>query len=76
MGVLVQGNFGRTQAVELTKKQFAAHPRIRKSSRWVEMRVAEGLPSHMDRSRRMFPLDEGLAWLTERGWLDKEKGAA
>lgn len=76
MGVLLQGNFGRSSTVELTKKQFAAHPRVRRSPRWVELRVREGLPSHMYRNRRMFSFDEGLAWLLERGWLDKEKGAA
>jgi len=63
MGILLQGNFGRASAVELTKKQFAAHPRVRRSPRWVELRVREGMPSHMDGSRRMFPLDQCLAWL-------------
>lgn len=71
MGVLVQGNFGRASAVELTKQQFAQHPRIRRSRRWVELRVREGMPSHMDGNRRMFPLDDCLAWLESR-----ERGAA
>jgi hypothetical protein len=71
MGVVLQGNFGRSSAVELTKKQFAAHPRIRRSKRWVELRVREGLPSRMEGHRRIFPLDECLAWLESR-----ERGAA
>jgi len=76
MGVLLQGNFGCFRTVELTKAQFAAHPEVRRSRRWVELRVREGLPSRMDRNRRMFPLDEGLAWLKDHGWLGREKGAA
>lgn len=71
MGVVVQGNFGRSSAVELTKKQFAAHPRVRRSTRWVEQQIAKGLPSRMDGNRRMFPLDDCLAWLESR-----ERGAA
>lgn len=71
MGVLLQGNFGRSSTVELTKKQFAAHPRVRRSPRWVELRVREGMPSRMDGNRRMFPLDDCLAWLESH-----ERGAA
>lgn len=72
MGQLVHVNFGRRDAV-LTKKQFAQHAEVRKSTRWVEMRVGEGLPSRMEGNRRMFPLDDCLAWI-ER-WRE-EQGAA
>jgi hypothetical protein len=71
MGKLLHGNFARTAPVVLTKRQFAEHPRIRRSPRWVELQVAKGLPSHMDGSRRMFPLEECLTWLESR-----KKGAA
>lgn len=65
MGELVLVDFGHASAV-LTKKQFARHPDVRRSTRWVEQRVNEGMPSHMDGYRRMFPLDECLAWLARR----------
>lgn len=72
MGQVVHVDFGRTDAL-LAKKQFARHPEIRRSTRWVEMRVREGMPSRMDGNRRIFPLDDCLAWL-ER-WRN-EMGAA
>jgi hypothetical protein len=71
MGVLLQGNFGRSSTVELTKKQLSQHPRIRRSTRWIEQQVAKGMPSRMDGNRRMFPLYDVLAWLDRR-----ERGAA
>jgi hypothetical protein len=72
MGVLIQANFGRAAStIDLPKRQFADHPKVRRSSRWVEQRVAEGMPSYMDGNRRMFPLEKCLAWLK-----DRERGAA
>lgn len=72
MGEVIHFNFGRTDAL-LTKKHFAQHPEVRRSTRWVEQRVNEGLPSRMDGNRRMFPLEDCLAWLKRR---HEEKGAA
>jgi hypothetical protein len=73
MGEVVQVNFGRTNA-ELTKKQLARHPLVRRSTRWVELRAGEGMPSRFDGYRRMFPLDDCLAWIAR--WRKEKKGAA
>jgi hypothetical protein len=72
MGQVIHFDFGRKGAL-LTKKQFSQHAEIRRSTRWVELRVGEGMPSRMEGNRRMFPLDDCLAWLMR--WRD-EKGAA
>ena len=72
VGEVIRFDFGRTDAV-LTKAQFARHADVRRSTRWVEQRVNEGMPSHMDGNRRMFPLDDCLAWL---GRWREERGAA
>ena len=71
MGDLIQGFFGGAESMELTKKQFAAHPQVRRSTRWVEQQISEGLPSRMVGNRRMVPLQRGLDWLEEH-----ERGAA
>lgn len=73
MGELIQLNRRHAGPMLLTKKQFSRHSAIRRSTRWVEQRVNEGLPSHMEGNRRMFPLEEGLAWI--RDWK-QERGAA
>ncbi|MFL5900343.1 MAG: hypothetical protein ACJ75S_04020 [Solirubrobacterales bacterium] len=66
MGVLIHVNFG-THDPLLTKKQLSQHPEIRRSTRWVEQRVAEGMPSQLDGNRRMFRLSEVRAWLADPG---------
>lgn len=74
MGEVIHFDFGRRDAL-LTKKQFAQHAEVRRSTRWVEQRVAEGMPSEMQGCRRMFPLEQDLAWLG--AWRErKEEGAA
>lgn len=73
MGEVIQLNARPASNLCLTKVQFSRHPKIKRSPRWVEQRVREGLPSHMEGNRRMFPLDEGLAWIED--WR-KERGAA
>jgi hypothetical protein len=66
-GNLVVVDFGRTEEPLLSKKQLAAHPSVRRSSRWIEQRVAEGMPSSLDeRGRRQFRLEEVRAWLESR----------
>lgn len=67
MGQLIEVNFGRRTDALLSKKQLAAHPSIRRSTRWVEQRVREGMPSQMDGNRRMFSLSEVLDWLEGQG---------
>ena len=69
MGEVIHADFGRTAPTTLSKKELAF--RLRRSTRWVEMRVRDGMPSHMDGFRRMFNLSEVEAWLEGR-----ERGAA
>lgn len=47
----------------LSKRQLAQHPAINRSTRWVELRVAEGMPSRLDGNKRMFSLPEVEEWL-------------
>lgn len=71
MGAVIQARFGRNpDDVLLTKKQFAS--RLGRSIRFVETRVAEGMPSDVDRrGRRVFRPSEADPWLaryeSERG---------
>jgi hypothetical protein len=65
MGELRRVNFGANDPL-LTKRQIAQHPDIRRSTRWIEQRVREGMPSQLDGVRRMFRLSEVRAWLDER----------
>lgn len=51
----------------LSKKQLAAHPAIRKSTRWVEIQMRAGLPSQLDGNRRKFSLSEVQSWLESHG---------
>lgn len=67
MGEVIQVNFGRRDDALLSKKQLAAHPSIRRSTRWVEQRVREGMPSQMDGNRRMFSLPAVQGWLEGQG---------
>jgi hypothetical protein len=62
---IIEADFGGTADPFLSKKQLAQHPQIRRSTRWVEMRVAEGMPSTFDGSRRNFRLSEVRAWVAE-----------
>lgn len=53
---------GRADAdLWVTKKQLARQ--VGYSTRWVEQRVADGLPSRMEGGRRMFPLRSSLEWI-------------
>lgn len=70
MGEVIEVNFGGPGPL-LTKAQLSKHPRIKRSKRWIEQRVGEGMPSHLDGNRRMFRVGDVLAWLESR-----EKGVA
>jgi hypothetical protein len=72
VGDVIRLNFSPANLV-LTKGQLASHPQVRRSTRWIELRVSEGMPSHMDGYRRMFPLNDCLAWIDS--WRG-QKGAA
>jgi predicted DNA-binding transcriptional regulator AlpA len=48
----------------LSKRQIADY--FGRSTRWVELRVREGLPSKMIGGRRGFQLSEVEAWLDRR----------
>ena len=48
----------------LTKRQLAAH--LSYSTRWVEIRMREGLPSKLIGGQRRFHLSEVEAWIEER----------
>jgi hypothetical protein len=67
LGTVVHVDFGRSTAIELSKRQLSRHPEIRRSTRWIEQRMAEGMPSHMDGHRRMFNLDRVREWLAAHG---------
>lgn len=63
-GNLVLVDFGGHEPL-LTKKQLARQ--IDKSERWIEYRLAEGMPSSRDRKRRRrFVLSDVQAWLEGR----------
>jgi excisionase family DNA binding protein len=49
----------------LSKRQIAAYFGF--STRWVEMRVRDGMPSEMFGGHRRFRASECEAWLLERG---------
>lgn len=48
----------------LSKAQLAAH--LGRSTRWVELKAHEGLPSLMIGGRRAYRVSEVEAWLRER----------
>lgn len=48
----------------LTKRQVAAHYGF--TTRWVELRMADGMPSELISSRRRFRLSEVEAWLNNK----------
>ena len=49
----------------LSKRQVAGH--FGYTTRWVELRVRDGMPSQMIGGHRKFRLSECELWLTERG---------
>jgi predicted DNA-binding transcriptional regulator AlpA len=58
--------FQRTAATEpwLSKRQIAGH--YGRSTRWIELRMREGLPSRMLGGRRAFRLSTVDAWMEAR----------
>lgn len=48
----------------LSKRQIAAH--FGRTTRWVELRVREGMPSRMNGGRRGFRLSEVENWMAGR----------
>jgi hypothetical protein len=48
----------------LTKRQLASH--FQMSTRWVELRMAEGMPSELISGRRRYRLSAVNGWLGER----------
>lgn len=69
MGELIHVDFSRGTESPLSKKRLALM--LGRSTRWVELRVREGMPSTTQRGRRMFLASECRAWLKGR-----EEGAA
>lgn len=67
MGVVVKLPERReARRIPLSKRRLAAH--YGRSIRWVEMRVAEGMPAHRDRQgRRYFFREETNEWLNQQG---------
>jgi hypothetical protein len=49
----------------LSKREIASH--FGRSTRWVELRMREGLPSKMIGGRRGFRLSDVEAWIDGRG---------
>jgi predicted DNA-binding transcriptional regulator AlpA len=64
-GNLAVVDFGRTSEPELTKRQL--EPLLGKSGRWIEQRMAEGMPSTMRVGKRRFLLSECRSWLADHG---------
>ncbi len=52
----------------LTKSEYAEH--LRCSIRWVEYRIADGLPSEMIAGRRKFRASVADQWLRREGYAD------
>lgn len=48
----------------VTKAHLAAY--LGRSNRWVELKVCDGVPSHMIGGRRAFRISEVDQWLRER----------
>jgi phage terminase Nu1 subunit (DNA packaging protein) len=56
---------GHPPNAQVTKKQLAHM--LGRTTRWVELRVAEGMPAGWDdKGRREFDVDECRRWLRER----------
>lgn len=68
MGALVAFPAERMGAREpwITRQQIAAE--LGMSVRWIDYRIAEGMPSRKLRGARRFRLSEVEAWLRQKGW--------
>jgi hypothetical protein len=64
MGELVQ--FPRKPLREIPLSKIALANHLGYTTRWVELRMKEGMPSTLHGKRRRFLLSEVLAWLDER----------
>ena len=64
MGELIHADFGRDPDTEWVTKRHLAD-QVGRSTRWVELRMREGLPSTLERRRRRYQLTEALAWIAE-----------
>ena len=63
---LVVVDFGRRDEPLITKKALAR--KLGRSERWIEQRVAEGMPASTDkRGRRIFLFANVQTWLDEHG---------
>lgn len=58
----------------LDKRALAQH--LGCSPRWVQSRLAEGLPSAMIAGRRKFRASEAERWLTKHGHIRRDGDAA
>jgi phage terminase Nu1 subunit (DNA packaging protein) len=65
MGDLIQVDFRRNAEAPVPKKQMAAM--LGRSTRWLELRVREGMPSQTNGNRRTFRLTEVRDWLASQG---------
>ena len=61
---MIHIDFGGDE-IALSKKRLAVN--LRRSTRWVELRTREGMPSTMDGNRRMFRMTVVRAWLADNG---------
>lgn len=66
MGQVIAVDFGGPDPL-LSKRELSKHPEVRRSPRWIEQRVGEGMPSQLIDGKRMFQLGEVIDWLAERG---------
>lgn len=68
--------FRREREPLLSKREL--HLRLTRSTRWIEQRVAEGMPSYLDgNGYRRFRLSEVTPWLKEHGYVVSDRlGAA
>jgi hypothetical protein len=65
-GNLAVVDFGTRAEFDVSKKRLAQM--LSRSTRWIEQRVGEGMPSTLDRrGRRMFSPSECRSWLAENG---------
>lgn len=71
-GNVVEVDFGHRGEPMVTTAQLAAHPKISRSERWVELRCKEGMPHRRVSGRRMFSVRAVLRWLeTDYGRMVK-----
>jgi hypothetical protein len=72
MGVVVQFPSHRARPVEVDKRTLA-HV-LGRSVRWINYRVAEGMPSRLTDRGRMFLVPEVREWLRKEGFGEKRAG--